>query len=747
MAIEVMTLSASTPKTARYSLLTALRAHRRLLRGSIQEYLTVTAALFAIAEVIMMFTLFIPGAIFTTSTGDATSGFLVVIRDAQGWDPTLGHTMMSNYPFGDDVAKPAYITWIAVLGPLWLLSRVMRPTTALALVTVLGYVTSGLGMYGLVKRLTGHWYVAAFAAYAAAFMPYHVYKSSDHLTNVFNVVVILVIGFFVAVWKRATKARIVGLGISVALACYTDGYYIMIAGFTVLGLIIAAVLSDRFIGDVPWRQIGRRLLHVAIAGVVAVILVLPILGVYVVQNRELQNDLVQQRGTILIDTLIYSAHPIDFVLPAKENPIVTHVPALKAASDVRNQHSNPMERTDYLGWTVILLVVFGYGGLVVARRRAREPVVPRETAERVALLALPFVIVWAFGPELAIGPQLSIRLPYLGLIQVTSLWRVPARMVLGIQPLAVLAAAAVLDRLLSGSWLSQASWAKRSVRRARVLPVVLSLALTAVLALEYWTPTASRPFSGKDMPETYTWIKQQSDIKAILELPIGAHMSTAGYYAYAQSIHGRPTINSSLGTQELAMFDALVGAQNPAAINLARRRGVDTVVVHGYACLAYTWGHLVHSETNALTPINDRGDVCVYRLTPAATTTDDMFPSVTGALPLLSWHLDGESGVWLMVPQVILNVVDSAGNPYAAGQRATLRTNIRTVGDAARTVQWTATQDNTIVGSGQVYSNDFEVQADIVTGSPVTLAFTGADGNPVGQTELETMGFEIDPRS
>ena len=195
------------------------------------------------------------------------------------------------------------------------------------------------------------------------------------------------------------------------------------------------------------------------------------------------------------------------------------------------------------------------------------------------------------------------------------------------------------------------------------------------------------------------------------------------------------------------MFDALVGAQNPDAINLARRRGVDTVVVHGYACLAYTWGRLVHSETNALTPINDRGDVCVYRLTPAATTTDDMFPSVTGALPLLSWHLDGESGVWLMVPQVIVNVVDSAGNSYAAGQRATLRTNIRTVGDAARTVQWTATQDNTIVGSGQVYSNDFEVQTDIVTGSPVTLAFTGADGNPVGAIELETMGFEIDARS
>jgi hypothetical protein len=279
-----------------------------------------------------------------------------------------------------------------------------------------------------------------------------------------------------------------------------------------------------------------------------------------------------------------------------------------------------------------------------------------------------------------------------------------------------------------------------------VLPVALSLALTAVLALEYWTPTTSRPFSGKDMPETYTWIKQQSDIKAILELPIGGHISTAAYYAYAQSIHGRPTINSSLGTQETGMFDALVGAQNPDAINLARRRRVDTVVVHGSACLAYTWGRLVHSETNALTPINHRGDVCVYRLTPVATTTDDMFPSVTGALPMISWHLDGESGVLLAVPQVIVNVVDSAGNAYAAGQRATLRTNIRTVGDAARTVQWTATQDNTIVGSGQVYSNDFEVQADIVTGSPVTLAFTGADGHPVGAIELETMGFEIDAR-
>jgi len=33
MAIEGMTLSASTRKTARFSLLTGLRAHRRLLGG------------------------------------------------------------------------------------------------------------------------------------------------------------------------------------------------------------------------------------------------------------------------------------------------------------------------------------------------------------------------------------------------------------------------------------------------------------------------------------------------------------------------------------------------------------------------------------------------------------------------------------------------------------------------------------------------------------------------------------------
>jgi len=38
------------------------------------------------------------------------------------------------------------------------------------------------------------------------------------------------------------------------------------------------------------------------------------------------------------------------------------------------------------------------------------------------------------------------------------------------------------------------------------------------------------------------------------------------------------------------------------------------------------------------------------------------------------------------------------------------------------------------------------VQADIVTGSPVTLSFNGANG-PAGSNELETMGFEIDARS
>jgi hypothetical protein len=316
-----------------------------------------------------------------------------------------------------------------------------------------------------------------------------------------------------------------------------------------------------------------------------------------------------------------------------------------------------------------------------------------------------------------------------------------------VQPLAVLGAAAVLDRLLSASWLRQASIVRVLGRSVRLLPAVLSLALTAVLAVEYLTPTDSRPFSSTDMPATYTWLSQQSDVKAILELPIGGHTSTAGYYAYAQSIHGRPMVDSSLGIQELPMFDALVGAQNPDAINLARRRGVDTVVVHGYACPQYPWGRLVHSETNALTPIGDRGAVCVYRLTPSTTVPDDLFPSVAGGLyPLVSWHQDGASGVMLSVAQIAVTVVDSAGRPYASGQRATLRSNVRTVGPAM-TVQWTVSQGGVIVGSGTVDSNDFQVQSDIVTGSPATVSFTAADGQPVGTNQLETMGFEIDAHS
>jgi hypothetical protein len=693
----------------------------------------------------MKFTLFIPGAVFTATTGDATSGFLVVINDALGWNPALGHTMMSNFPYGDDISKPAYITWVAVLGPLWLLSRVMRPTTALALVTVVGYVTSGLGMYGLVKRLTGHWYVAVFAAYAAAFLPYHVYKSSDHLTNVFNVVMILVIGFFLAVWRRATKLRIAGLGAAVALACYTDGYYIMIGGFTLLGLVIAAVVSDRFIGDVPWRQIGRRLLRVVIAGVVAAVLLLPIIGVYAAQSRELLTDLGQQRGAILDDAVTFSAEPLDFLLPAPQNPIVTHIPFLTAASVVRGQHSNTMESANYLGWTVILLLLVGYGGVVVAKRRGLDPVVPRETTERVALLALPLVMVWAFGPQMAIGNRV-LPLPYSWLIHVTALWRVPARMILSVQPLAVLAAAMVLGRLLDR--LRSPGPSRGSGAGRRVLPVVVALVLTAVLALEYVTPVASKPFSGRDMPATYAWIAQQSDIKAILELPIGPYSTTAAYYGYAQTLHGKATVNTTLGSQEAGLFDAVIGPQNDDAINLARRRGVDTIVVHARACLTYAWGRLVHTEADALTPDHEQGAVCVYRLNPATTTTDDMFASVTAGLwPWILWHPDGEMGVKVAAGELAVTVVDAAANPYPSGKPATLRTSIRMVDVGASTVQWTASQDGKVVASGQTYGTTLDVRADIVTGHPVTLTFTGADGQPFPSNKLETMGFTVDSRN
>lgn len=66
------------------------------------------------------------------------------------------------------------------------LSSLTTPICGLNLVLLLGYMSSGLLMFGLVKWLLKRFDIALFAGYAAAFVPFHIFKGQSHINYTYG---------------------------------------------------------------------------------------------------------------------------------------------------------------------------------------------------------------------------------------------------------------------------------------------------------------------------------------------------------------------------------------------------------------------------------------------------------------------------------------------------------------------------------------------------------------------------------
>jgi hypothetical protein len=323
------------------------------------------------------------------------------------------------FPHRDTLAySEANIGAGVIAVPAWWLTR--NPYTAHNVALLAAFAGSVLGMWLLVRRLTGDPRAAAVAGVMFAFCPY-LQTHTAHIQLLMAGGLPLSMLMFHRLVDAPSRSRAVALGLTLAAQALSCAYYGIFAGLMVgYGVLVVAALRKSWRNPAYWSA-------VALAAAVSIVCVLPFFLPYIWVQRDL--GFSQLRS--LQDAVRYSSHPQDYVA----SPAPLHRWMLAATA----------------GWTKweevlfpgFLALGFAAAGLVPALRRddAAGHRARRETAMLYGSLGL--LAFWSsFGPAAGLYAVL-FRLPLFSFL------RAPSRLGLIVVLAVVVFAAIGMSRLLA----------------------------------------------------------------------------------------------------------------------------------------------------------------------------------------------------------------------------------------------------------------------------------------------------------
>ncbi|HSE29139.1 MAG TPA: hypothetical protein VLA77_00960 [Candidatus Saccharimonadales bacterium] len=722
---------------------------RSFLNGTVLEYLLVSVFFIVLT---FMFTawvvLNISGSLFIEAAGDGTSGFLWLAWADTDLNPIPGFTDLVNYPDGVQLGNPVIITYAAIWLPLWLLSRLFNPVAALNLVTMWGFFAAAMATYWLLKRLTSSVWVSLFAGFAVAFVPYHIVKSSSHLAYIFSLVFVLILAGFIGLWRRPTFWRAIIFAATIALAFYTDGYYILLSSVFVATLIGGGIVYELISkSGAFWKRIWQRVKYFLLATGAVVLLVLPIAFVQIKYGGEVGSNLAQARGDIGHELYFYAAKPYDYVIPAMRHPLLEKNPQFEQIQQFKNVRSNPSESTLYLGWIVILLATIGFcliAAYFIVRKNQSLNMLSDNSRKMFLLvasltfIAVPVLFAFSLSPQIGIA---GLKIPLPGQLLILfdiSFWRVLARFFLPLHVILSVFAAFSLWVLLT----TYRSYVKQEPDTRQLIQLAVCATLMGLMALEYATLTNRPPFSFSSIPPAYTWLKQQNDVNAVVEFPfVGRPWDTAVNAVTAQIVHGKKLLNLHLSKQTPGQRNAFVGIDNPEAIDFAVRRGATIGVTVGEPCTKkYTWLELAYDGSK------DKGYtlICMYYL--KSVSSDDLFANLkAGFLDVPHVTKDGDFYNTLYGNYAEVWAMGSDDKFITVPTNAIFKTTL--VGTPLKpefTGTWQLLQDEKQIIAGDIVNSEpVAIEAQIDASKPIQLRFMGADGQSpeVGQLSLQDISI------
>ncbi len=506
----------------------------------------------------------------TTAFRSDSTGGLAWFQWASGNRLSWGYTTKSNYPQGESVNRPQFISSQSFDIPYRFFATLTTPICGLNLMLLLSYMSTALVTFGFIRWLFNRTAIAYFAGYAAAYVPFHQFKAQSHIVYTYGSLFIGIVWAYLWYTRQPSFRRASVLAVVTALGFYFDGYFILFTGL-LMGCLIFFDLAQRSFSNRSRLTSGSKLASslktytqkelrytLWFLGLLLVLL-LPIIYTQLKHAAEINTALAPGRSNIRIESKIYGARPIEFVVPSYNNPLL---PASYAAWRLRQQHySNPTESTLYVGYVIAAL---GLVGLLTAFARKTKGL---KLTPNISYRSLVFIIA---ASTLTL---FSFSLPYrysLGhvLIKYTSIWRVLSRFFLVIDPLVIILAAA-------GLYIIVKNW-------PRYLYLGFVGLCSMILFAEYLiTPLRPHGDLYKDTPQIYRQIANDNSVKLMVEYPLTDLSYTPITFTF-QPVHNKNLINandSAIGRD--AFHTSIAGLNDKQTLGVLKTKGVDLITTLG----------------------------------------------------------------------------------------------------------------------------------------------------------------------
>ncbi|MBW3590010.1 MAG: hypothetical protein KY429_11385 [Actinobacteria bacterium] len=567
-------------------------------RLSVPEWLIVVLVFVSITAVVMGRALTDCPTTIMGGPGDATSGtiwrsWLYEELNIGPWPATSPYT---NAPYGEELWRPHFITATTLQLLTWGLTSVVGPVCSWNLAVFTGFLGSALLTFGCLFWLTGSRLAAYFAGAAYAFSPYHQFKAQGHLAYVHSYLLIALIWAFLALLRKPGWKPALALGLTMTGLIYTDGYYILLGGASIVALVLGAAVHWA-ISRASLDEILPRIKFLLLAALVSLISALPILAVLMSHRSTISTEIA--RG--IEEGQVYGARAIEYVVPARTNPVFD---GIFGEWQDRNMHgSNYSELTIFVGWSVLILAA-GYLLLLALRSGGMRPLKPGLTHSQVIFVVGSLILI----SLLMSGPPriniLGIRLPLLSsAVAEMGFWRVFSRFFLPLHSgLVVLAGLGMVEL---GHRLS-----------SRFARNMFTLGVFVLLVLDLLTFPPRAEWTYEQAPSEYEWLATQ-DVEIVAEYPmVSPPLDDAFRYLTYQVVHEKKLLNSyqDRGAQQ-GIRDGIFGLGDPQTIPVLKRLGVELVLVHREL---YESGEL-GPPPPGLSPIENFEETTVYRVTEEST--------------------------------------------------------------------------------------------------------------------------------
>ncbi|MHB8895201.1 MAG: hypothetical protein ACYC99_08530 [Candidatus Geothermincolia bacterium] len=545
------------------------------------------------------------------------------------------------------------------------LSVTTTETVAYNIFLLLGFFTAAIGMYYLVRRLTGSRGAATVAGFIFGFSPYMLMQGKEHISLLTTAFIPLVFYFVIRAWKERSILMAALSAISFVIMTLFNYHYGLI-GAT---LLIAFGLTVWLLGK-PWTANGRQ--GALVRGVPVLLCVAGAVALVVF--------IYARRGSVSSDMTglyLYSARPWDYFIPQAQGVALGWLTNGFITSHLHGGFL--VENSLFVGLLPLCLAVYAF--FAMRKRRGApdtdiagsgegliedNPGTVVTSLERVSsdnriqiAFAVSAVVCFLFSmPPTARLFGLKLYLPSYLLHYLVPDVRAYGRFGLG-----VIFAVAILAACGTAALLRKKEWSRYRA--------VIVTGLSLVVLIEFAIVPPFRSLDTASVTDYYEWLRERPGDPVVALYPFFYADDFQNYnYYFDQRHHEKKMVNGSEpGTEAEKIRQVALDLTNPDTPGILKKLGVRYVMA--MPSLYRNGGHVNYIEPAAfdpravaagLKPVKRFSDCVVYEDTAEPARIISLF--VMGAYQAVvypdgkAWHPGAR--------EMMVNVMSELPGPVVA---------------------------------------------------------------------------------